>query len=128
MIRVAIVENDADERIKIRDCLTYLEQTDKTTFCITEFSSGTAFIGAYEPDYDIVFMDIEMPVMNGIEATKQIKNDSRYNKIPVIALTAHDIDEFQGQFTKLVSTALWKSLLPLIRFHMYSQNSTFNNE
>ena len=100
MIRVAIVENDADERIKIRDCLTYLEQTDKTTFCITEFSSGTAFIGAYEPDYDIVFMDIEMPVMNGIEATKQIKNDSRYNKIPVIALTAHDIDEFQGQFTE----------------------------
>lgn len=73
MIRVAIVENDADERIKIRDCLTYLEQTDKTTFCITEFSSGTAFIGAYEPDYDIVFMDIEMPGMNGIDTARELR-------------------------------------------------------
>ena len=34
--------------------------------------------------YDIIFMDIEMPVMNGIEATKQIKNDYRFQKIPVI--------------------------------------------
>lgn len=50
--------------------------------------------------YDLIFMDIEMPVRNGIEATKQIKKDSRYQKIPVIALTAHDIDEFQGQFTE----------------------------
>lgn len=50
--------------------------------------------------YDIIFMDIEMPVMNGIEATKQIKQDFRYKQIPVIALTAHDIDEFQGQFSE----------------------------
>ena len=50
--------------------------------------------------YDIVFMDVEMPVMNGIEATKQIKSDYRFKAIPVIALTAHDIDEFQGQFNE----------------------------
>ena len=50
--------------------------------------------------YDIIFMDIEMPVMNGIEATKQIKQDFRYKEIPVIALTAHDIDEFQSQFNE----------------------------
>lgn len=50
--------------------------------------------------YDIIFMDIEMPVMNGIEATKQIKRDYRFKQIPVVALTAHDIDEFKGQFSE----------------------------
>ena len=43
-------------------------------------------------DIDIVLMDIEMPVMNGLEATKYIreKMDSSKKHIPVIALTAHN--------------------------------------
>ncbi len=43
-------------------------------------------------NYDIVFMDIEMPVMNGIEAVKYIreKMDDTKKNVPVIALTAHN--------------------------------------
>lgn len=37
--------------------------------------------------YDLVFMDISMPVMDGVEATKIIKKD--YPELPVVALTAH---------------------------------------
>lgn len=42
--------------------------------------------------FDLVFMDIEMPVMNGIETTRYIRNNIPYplNKIPVIALSAHN--------------------------------------
>ena len=42
-------------------------------------------------DIDLVFMDIEMPVMNGIEAMKYIREKMAYpiNRIPIIALTAH---------------------------------------
>lgn len=43
-------------------------------------------------DYDIIFMDIEMPVMNGLEATQAIltyEKESDSKHIPVIALTAH---------------------------------------
>ena len=39
---------------------------------------------------DLILMDIEMPVMNGYEAIKKIKADSRLTDIPVIFLTAHD--------------------------------------
>lgn len=41
--------------------------------------------------YDIVLMDIQMPEMNGIEATNFIRNMSDHNKafVPIIALTAH---------------------------------------
>ena len=43
-------------------------------------------------DVDLVFMDIEMPVMNGLEATKFIREKLQKPKslIPVIALTAHN--------------------------------------
>jgi len=43
-------------------------------------------------DYDIVLMDVEMPIMNGIVATKIIRDQDtgcRNPKIPIIALTAH---------------------------------------
>lgn len=41
-------------------------------------------------DYDIILMDIQMPVMDGFEATKAIKmSGSPKNKIPIIALTAN---------------------------------------
>jgi len=48
--------------------------------------------------FDIIFMDIEMPVMNGIEATKKLKADFRYSKIPIVALTAHNLEDFSSDF------------------------------
>jgi CheY-like chemotaxis protein len=47
-------------------------------------------------EFHMVFMDIEMPVMNGIETTRFIRNEMRYplNAIPIIALTAHNPDLF----------------------------------
>lgn len=38
---------------------------------------------------DLVFMDVDMPIMNGIEAMKQIKAFAELKEIPVIAYTAH---------------------------------------
>jgi CheY-like chemotaxis protein len=37
-------------------------------------------------EYDVILMDIQMPVMNGIEATQAIRE---FSKIPIIALTAN---------------------------------------
>ena len=42
---------------------------------------------------DIVLMDIGLPVMNGWEATTAAKNDERISHIPIIALTAHALEE-----------------------------------
>jgi CheY-like chemotaxis protein len=43
-------------------------------------------------DIDLILMDIEMPVMNGLETTKHIREklSAPKNRVPIIALTAHN--------------------------------------
>jgi len=42
-----------------------------------------------ETDFDLVFMDVQMPVMDGYEATSAIRAKSEFEKLPIIAMTAH---------------------------------------
>ena len=68
---------------------------------ITEASNGKEAIEIIEKeDIDIVLMDIEMPVMNGVETTKFIRKEMTFpkNMLPIIALTAHNPDDFFESF------------------------------
>jgi CheY-like chemotaxis protein len=47
---------------------------------------------------ELVLMDVEMPVMNGIEATRAIKNDTSLSKVKVIGVTAHDPKTFFNDY------------------------------
>ena len=44
---------------------------------------------AQHPDYDMVFMDCHMPVMDGYEATRCLRADKQFSRLPIIAMTAN---------------------------------------
>lgn len=56
-----------------------------------------------QKDYDLVLMDIEMPVRNGIEAVEHIrknKSGPTKGKLPVIAVTANETAELASNYKK----------------------------
>lgn len=44
---------------------------------------------AKQKDFDLILMDMQMPVMDGIQASKILRSESRYDNIPIIALSAN---------------------------------------
>jgi CheY-like chemotaxis protein len=48
-------------------------------------------------DYALILMDLQMPVMNGIEATIAIRGIPAYADTPVLAMTANALDEDRQQ-------------------------------
>ncbi len=62
-------------------------------------------------DFDLVLMDINMPVMDGYTATQMIRLDSKYDALPIVAFTALVLDsEIQKMFNSGINAFLAKPL------------------
>jgi len=46
----------------------------------------------YNNDFDAVLMDLQMPIMDGYTATKEIRKNKKFNDLPILAMTAHALE------------------------------------
>ena len=85
MIRILYVEDNDDNvyMLKMR-----LELTDEFVVLVAEDGEkGCAMAASERPD--LILMDLEMPVIDGWEATRRLKSKAETRDIPVIGLSAH---------------------------------------
>ena len=87
MPKILLVEDNEMNR----DMLSRrLEKRGYTLVVAVDGAGGVAMARSEHPD--LILMDMSLPVIDGWEATKQIKADPETKDIPIIALTAHAMD------------------------------------
>jgi two-component system cell cycle response regulator DivK len=81
---ILVVEDQEDNRQIVRDLLT------TTDYEVMEAENGEEALAAVAKQRpDLILMDIQLPVMDGYEATRRIKADPGLSDIPIIAVTSY---------------------------------------
>lgn len=95
-VKVLIVDDFEDNIFLLEEILSALDMIT------TSVHNGQEAVDAVKAsDFDLVLMDIEMPVMNGFEAAEEIRElDSPKNAVPIIAISAHNHDFFIERLDK----------------------------
>jgi putative two-component system response regulator len=97
MSKTILVVDDDDMNLK----LAYFTLKRNVNYIVLLASSGMSALDMMQlNDVDLVLLDIEMPVLNGIKTFERMKNNEKFASIPVIFLTGNSN-------SKMVMDAAW---------------------
>ena len=90
-LKVLLVEDFEDTRLFMR-----LELEDQG-FIVFEAENGKVAVETAEREQpDVILMDLTLPLMDGFAATKLIRQNEQLKNVPIIAVTAHQEDDFRS--------------------------------
>ena len=82
--RILVVEDQEDNRQILRDLLSH------SGYDMIEAENGElALTQAAKHHPDLILMDIQLPVLDGYEATRRLKADPKLKAIPIIVITSY---------------------------------------
>ncbi|MBW2368980.1 MAG: response regulator [Deltaproteobacteria bacterium] len=120
---VLVVE---DNELNMKLVRTLLQLGKYQVLCAQDAKTGIRLAGEHIPD--LILMDVQLPDMNGLSATRRIKNDPKTGKIPVVALTAYAMKKDEkmaldagcdGYMSKPIDT---KNFLSFVSKHISNGN------
>ena len=90
-LKLLLVEDFEDTRLFMR-----LELEDQG-FIVFEAENGQIAVDmAIRENPDVILMDLTLPLMDGFEATRLIRQQNGLKNVPIIAVTAHQEDDFRS--------------------------------
>lgn len=99
-IYIALADDDEDDRLFFTDAFSELKINTK----VQTFNDGLAlmnFLNSTNIFPNILFLDLNMPIKNGIECLEEIKENSRFNDIAIaIYSTSSSEDHIEETFVK----------------------------
>ena len=91
-LTILLVEDDEDTRYLMR------LELERRGYRLIEAEDGEKAVALAQQEHpDIILMDISLPRMDGLEATKLIRNHDRMHAIPVVAVTAHQESDYREE-------------------------------
>ena len=110
-IRVVV----ADDQVLVRSGFTMLLSGEPDIEVVGEASNGAEAVALAASEHpDVMLMDIRMPVMDGLEATRRISGDASLASTRVVILTTFDLDEYVHEALRAgASGFLLKDTLPV---------------
>ncbi len=89
-VRVLLTE---DNEINQQIAIELLEGAGAHVTVANNGREAVNYLNANPTAYDVVFMDLQMPIMDGHQATITIRDDAQFAALPIIAMTAHASNE-----------------------------------
>lgn len=87
---ILVVDDFDDTRLLLR---TWLERKG---FFVIEAENGIEAVSQAETNLpDLIIMDLEMPELDGLAATRKIRSVKELEKVPVLAVSAYGADQFR---------------------------------
>ena len=135
MLRIAICDDDSAVRTIIFNCLMEIEDDHTLAFDIQVFESGESlhkYIFENAFIFDIIFLDIELGKMNGIDIGKMLRNNFRSLLTQIVFVSNHEkyamdlfkLHPFDFLIKPLRYRHIEKTVLDIINI-MFKQNGTF---
>jgi CheY-like chemotaxis protein len=88
---ILIVDDFDDTRLLLR---TWLE---KKGYLVIEAENGKeAVVEAERSRPDLIIMDVEMPELDGLSATREIRALENFERVPIVAVSAYGADQFRA--------------------------------
>ena len=119
MIRIGIVDDEKQERDQLKQALARFGAENGTELNVQEFDCAAVYLAAQDRDFDILYLDIDMPQMSGMELAEKIRETDQ----DVILIFCTNLQQFalNGYSVGALGFALGFIVKPIqwYSFHMY---------
>ncbi len=130
MVKIALCDDSLEDSSMLETCLRTLSKQTSIQVAVTKFLTGFDLLEHYTNDYDIIFLDVQMPTINGIELAKKIRDiDGTVSLVfmtnfPQYAMNGYSVRAYQYLLKPVSMQEIRKEIGPLLQRASQEQKQT----